>query len=142
NILLIYLRDEKTKYYIEETHDPMGAANTPIISVVSVGEIKSIAKRNKWGARKVAAIEQMMRKLVITDIKYADVIDRYAEIDTYSQDKFPERRLGTTARNMGKNDLWIAATGSVLGATLLTTDNDFNYLNNKYLKVLKIDRRK
>ncbi len=34
---------------------------------------------------------------------------------------------------MGKNDLWIAATASVLGARLLTTDNDFEHLKGKYL---------
>ena len=30
-----------------------------------------------------------------------------------------------TARNMGKNDVWIAATAYVLRATLVTTDKDF-----------------
>lgn len=29
---------------------------------------------------------------------------------------------------MGKNDLWIAATAYVTGATLLTTDADFDHL--------------
>lgn len=36
---------------------------------------------------------------------------------------------------MGKNDLWIAATASILGAKLLTTDNDFEHLNGKYLEI-------
>lgn len=30
---------------------------------------------------------------------------------------------------MGKNDVWIAATTKVAGATLLTTDNDFDHLS-------------
>jgi predicted nucleic acid-binding protein len=42
---------------------------------------------------------------------------------------------------MGKNDLWIAATSSVLNATLLTTDGDFDHLNGAYLTVIKIDQR-
>lgn len=36
---------------------------------------------------------------------------------------------------MGKNDLWIAATAFLLEGTLLTTDSDFNHLNNEFLKV-------
>jgi predicted nucleic acid-binding protein len=40
---------------------------------------------------------------------------------------------------MGKNDLWIAATASVLEATLLTLDHDFNHLRNEFLQVETID---
>jgi len=39
-----------------------------------------------------------------------------------------------TARNMGKNDLWIAATTHVLNATLVTTDKDFDHLDKIYIK--------
>ena len=39
NILLIYLRDEKTKSLIEEEYNPMGGDNNPMISVVTVGEL-------------------------------------------------------------------------------------------------------
>jgi tRNA(fMet)-specific endonuclease VapC len=40
---------------------------------------------------------------------------------------------------MGKNDLWIAATASVLKARLLTTDHDFDHLDGIFLDVLYID---
>ncbi len=43
-----------------------------------------------------------------------------------------------SARNMGKNDLWIAATAHVLGAKLLTTDADFNHLNEVFLDLMKV----
>ncbi len=46
-----------------------------------------------------------------------------------------------SARNMGKNDIWIAATASVLDATLLTTDKDFNHLDGEFFQVGKIDIR-
>jgi predicted nucleic acid-binding protein len=39
---------------------------------------------------------------------------------------------------MGKNDLWIAATGAVFGLTLLTADNDFSHLNGIYLDIIMI----
>jgi predicted nucleic acid-binding protein len=44
-----------------------------------------------------------------------------------------------TARNMGKNDLWIAATASVQSATLITTDKDFDHLNGVFLPVIYVD---
>lgn len=47
--------------------------------------------------------------------------------------------LKMSARNMGKNDIWIAATASVLGAVLLTTDNDFDHLQDEFLQVDKIE---
>ena len=38
-----------------------------------------------------------------------------------------------SSRSMGKNDLWIAATASVLNVPLLTTDKDFLHLDGHFL---------
>jgi tRNA(fMet)-specific endonuclease VapC len=43
-----------------------------------------------------------------------------------------------SARNMGKNDLWIAATAHVLEATLITTDADFVHLKDIYMGIVHI----
>ncbi len=40
---------------------------------------------------------------------------------------------------MGKNDLWIAATCSTLGTTLITTDQDFNHLDKTFLNLQRVD---
>ena len=138
NILLIYLRDNPTRNYIEETYDPFGSGNTPVISVVTVGEIRSIAKRNHWGARRMNILNSFLKTMVIADIYSEDVIDRYAEIDAYSQGKLVDQPLSGSARNMGKNDLWIAATASVTGSMLLTTDHDFSHLSGKFLRLSMI----
>ena len=70
-------------------------------------------------------------------------MERYAEIDAFSQGRHVERKLpgGMSSRNMGKNDLWIAATASVLNAKLLTTDRDFDHLHQEFLEVIYIDPR-
>ena len=60
----------------------------------------------------------------VIPLPFSQVISVYAEIDDYS------RRNGVT---MGKNDLWIAATASVTGARLLTTDKDFDHLHGVFL---------
>lgn len=84
-------------------------------------------------------MEDFLLKFVVADINTENIIDRYAEIDAFSQGRLEKRKSGFSARNMGKNDLWIAAPASVLDATLLTTDNDFAHLKNEFVDVAKID---
>ena len=138
NIVLIYLRDVKTKAFIEEQYAPFSPSNIPIISVVSLGEIESIALRNKWGQKKLQAVEKFFQKCIVTDVNSKDVIKTYGEIDAFSQGKLTYRPLGTTARNMGKNDLWIAATAASIKARLLSTDKDFAHLDKVYFDLLTI----
>jgi len=139
NILLIYLRDNKQSREIESELNLLSGDNNLIISVVSVGEIKSIAKQNKWGKYKLERLVKMIDDFLVADINTQDIIEKYAEIDAYSQGKLSNRTSKFSARNMGKNDLWIAATSSIYKVDLITTYNDFNHLNNVYLNVAKIE---
>jgi len=67
------------------------------------------------------------------------LISKYGDIDAFSQGKIKVDNINFTSRNMGKNDLWIAATASHFNLKLLTTDKDFIYLNNVYLDLEEID---
>lgn len=80
----------------------------------------------------------MLEEILVIDINSVDILQRYAEIDAFSQGRLNSRPLNMSARNMGKNDLWIAATASVLDATLLTTDNDFDHLHEEFFEVGKV----
>lgn len=40
---------------------------------------------------------------------------------------------------MGKNDLWIAATAYSLDIPFMTTDRDFDHLNNTLMNVIKVE---
>ena len=108
NILIIYIKGGLLRDFVETKFDPMGKGNQPLTSVVSVGEMKAIAKRNNWGNPKLRMLDDLFKDLIITDINSKDILDAYAEIDTFSQGKLAGRPLGISARNMGKNDLWIA----------------------------------
>ncbi len=44
-----------------------------------------------------------------------------------------------SARNMGKNDLWIAAAAHIIQATLLTTDKDFLHLDKHFFDIELLD---
>jgi len=138
NILLTYLRDNEKRQIIEEEYDPFGPSNNPLISVVSIGEIKSIAKRNYWGIKKLSILESILNSLIVIDINSEDVIEAYAEIDAFSQGKLKDNPLSMTSRNMGKNDLWIAASCRVTKSSLITTDKDFNHLDKTYFTLFCI----
>lgn len=138
NILLIYLRDSGISGDIDRRFDPFGNANVPVISVVSIGEIRSLAIRNRWGKRRMQQMEELLKQLVIADIHVEEVIQLYAEIDAFSQGQFPGKPLGMTARNMSKNDLWIAATAAAANLRLLTADKDFGHLQGVFIDLVEI----
>lgn len=138
NIILHYLKNTDKKKWIINNIGPLQIGNVPIISVVSVAEIKALAAKNNWGNNRTNAIEEFLKELVIIDIKYNELIDAYVQIDTFSQGKSKVKSLNTSSRNMGKNDLWIAATTSLTNSKLITTDNDFGHLNNTFFEVILV----
>lgn len=75
----------------------------------------------------------MFEHLVVLPIDGQPLIDAYVQISAADRD-WPEG-----ARNMGKNDLWIAATALHAGLPLLTTDKDFLFLHNNLLQVFWLD---
>ncbi|MEM1124949.1 MAG: type II toxin-antitoxin system VapC family toxin, partial [Bacteroidota bacterium] len=120
------------------------AKNSSFISIISVGEIYSLALRRGWGGKKLKHLRNQLDILTSLTIAKRNVINLYAEIDAFSQGKLEKRTLpkGMSARNMGKNDLWIAATASVIEATLVTTDNDFSHLQNEFISLISVQASK
>lgn len=138
NILLHYIRQTPVMQYVENNFQPFSDENEPWICVVSHGELRSIAIQNRWGSRKIQTMFEMLDNFLTIDIESKDIFDRYAEVDAFSQGKLSGQPSPFSSRNMGKNDLWIAATASILGATLLTTDADFEHLDGVFLKVERV----
>ena len=137
NILLLFLLQDKRWDKLNTRFDLPNNRN--FISVVTLGELHALALRNNWGAKRSAQIDRLKEEFVVLDINIDDIIYRYAEIDAFSQGKHPTLALGMSARSMGKNDLWIAATASVFPLTLITTDMDFNHLHSVFVDLQSID---
>lgn len=140
NVLLGHLKGEKV---IMDTFEELGLNLTDvniIISIVVFAEMKSLGKQRKWSAKKYDSVNNWLRKFLIIPIESEDLLEVYAEIDAYSQGKLENKPLpiGLSSRNMGKNDLWIAATAQLLEATLITTDGDFDHLDKVYFDLVKI----
>lgn len=133
NILVYQIRNADFRQQIQERY-PSEQYNA-FISTVVVGELKAIANIRQWGIQKQNQIAALLESIAIVPINNTAIHERYATIQAYSQGKLPQNPLHTTSRNMGKNDLWIAATASVLNIPLITTDKDFQHLHQKYLQL-------
>ncbi|MCU0434798.1 MAG: PIN domain-containing protein [Bacteroidia bacterium] len=103
-----------------------------LISIVTKAELLSIAIQNNWAEKKLSDLEKLLDKLLVVPVSAMDIVKRYAEIDAFSQGKLAGHPMPSkyTSRNMGKNDLWIAATASITGSQLITSDADFDHLSD------------
>ncbi|MFL6237533.1 MAG: type II toxin-antitoxin system VapC family toxin [Thermoanaerobaculia bacterium] len=129
NILIHLVRENRTGKSIDSKFQLRSRPETPLLSIVTVGEALALSKRLSWGVAKVAALEGLLEDLVIVDIS-DEILELYAQIDTY---------LVRTGKAVEQNDIWIAATAIASGAHLLTTDKDFDPLYPVYLDRTWID---
>jgi len=126
NIILMLVRGNELGTHINTRFGLHTSKIRPMICVVTHGEIYVLARRRGWGDKKIKVLENTLNNLVTVNINHPAVLDAYIEIDLYSQ------QHPTGARNMGKNDLWIAACAKAAGAKLLSTDRDFEHLGDLF----------
>lgn len=113
--------------------------NNTVLSIVSKAEILALSQRRKWGSVKMEILYGILAKLEIVPIQQESIINAYVEIELFSQGVHPRIALNESARNMGKNDLWIAATAMVTNTTLITTDRDFNHLQDYFFEIIYLN---
>ncbi len=124
NILVHYVRGDALGQRIEATYAVLTTPSTPRISIVTEGELRSLAIQWAWGRAKLRQMETLIARFVSVSLDHPGLIPAYAALDAYSR---------SVGRRMGKNDLWIAATARVTGGKLLTTDADFDHLAPAFL---------
>ena len=116
NMCLAYIRGKREFY--DDVDRELGLRESDalvIISVVTKAELLSLGTQNGWGEKKLNRLKALLSKMYIIDINENDdnLMEAYARIDAYSQGRLQGEPLDMSARNMGKNDLWIAATAYV-----------------------------
>ncbi len=141
NIIIIYGRDSDTSKRIEEKYNLFDSQNNLAVSIVTLGEIDAFVKKIGIGKERQKKIESLISRLAKVKLNSKEIISKYGDIDAYSQGKL-QKKGKFSARNMGKNDIWIAATASVYDLTMLTTDKDFDHLKDEYIKLEYIDIEK
>jgi len=123
NVLVHYVRGSEVWIRVRDKYQPLLIHPCPIISVVTVGEIRSLALQWNWGEKKIDQMVFALGFFKTLTIDEPEVIRAYAIIDAYCEQN---------GQSLGKNDIWIAATAAVTGAHLLTTDRDFDRLTPRF----------
>jgi len=142
NVILAYLRKHSIWDSIELQLGIFETESDVYIPAVVIGELRSLAVQNKWGSSRKRELEIFVKEFMVIDFITEEIINSYAEIDAFSQGRLEEKPFTGSSRNMGKNDLWIAATAIVLNAILITTDKDFQHLHTHFLDVAYFDLNK
>lgn len=140
NILVHFVRSDAHIRQLGEQYPLFAPENAAFISLVSVGEIRSLAFQFNWGKEKIQRMNHFLHTLNPFPVESEEIAAAYADLDAFSQCVHPAYPppAGMTARNMGKNDLWIAATAMLFSATLLTTDADFFHLSPQFFKAERV----
>lgn len=141
NVLIHLVRGSAVAKSVKQLVDEKSSVQI-FVSVVSIAEAESLVVQWGWGEKKVGELRKLIGSFICIDIAQEQdaLLHAYVGIDAFSQGKqaAPEGELlNDSSRNMGKNDLWIAATAYVLQAELITTDGDFDHLHGKWITVHK-----
>ena len=126
NILVHLIRADATGEKIRSRYDLLMTETRPILSPVAEAELRSLAYQWHWQAARLEQMRFCLDYFARSPLETPAMMETYALIDAYSE------RVG---RSMGKNDVWIAATAHITGATLLTTDQDFQHLGKLFLSL-------
>lgn len=129
NILVHLLRGRRAAELLERAYQIGQRSPRSAISVVSKGEIKSLARQFSWGSDKLEKVDALLASIPSMDITARSVHDAYALLDHASVER---------GAPLGKNDLWIAASALVTESVLLTTDGDFDPLVDRGLRVERV----
>jgi predicted nucleic acid-binding protein len=140
NILILLVKSRKFSALFDQNYFS-NPVNNFFYTHSSLGELDSISKQNQWGEKRLILLKNLLKGFNLVKSTSIDIVQNYGTIDAYSQGKLKNKPLpiGMSARNMGKNDLWIAASAIVLKATLLTTDKDFDHLSPSFINIDLID---
>jgi tRNA(fMet)-specific endonuclease VapC len=133
NIVIRLIRNDALGQQIDGKYNLRASLASSMVCVVTVGELMALARKIGWGQKKLDKLQVMIDELVWVDINRDEIIEAYSEIDHYS------RNVVKPSRTMGQNDMWIAATAKATGATLLTTDKDFDHLDGTHISRIWID---
>ena len=119
SILIPYIRESALGGWLEKTYRLTSSISVPLISIVTVGELRSLSLQRSWSGSKLKQLDYLLNLFSIINLDFPNLVENYDLIDDYSIRK---------GAKMGKNDIWIAATAATTGARLLTSDKDFDHL--------------
>lgn len=101
--------------------DPLVTGKTLLVSFVTVGETLHGAMKANWGPKRIAAMEARLRAYPVIPGTFG-VARKYAELRRWF------------FRQVGENDLWIAACALIQPepVPVATTDGDFHRIAERF----------
>lgn len=136
NVVLAYVRNHQPVIQVFEAAYPPQQYDYAI-SVVTRAEMYVLARCNNWGGSKLDKMNELLDSYLQVRVDSEPLFEAYARIDAFGRIS-PNPLRTTTARRMGKNDLWIAATANLYGAALATADGDFDHLGSHFFPLTRI----
>ncbi len=143
-VLLGFVREAPWALRIRTEFDLGNKETMVFTSIVCQGELFALAEKFGWGDGKRDQLDKVLSGFPTIDINKPSILRAYALIDAWthgnsvaSPGQAPPPK---PAVPMKQNDLWIAATAHESKATLLSTDKDFNHLNDVWINFVYVDQ--
>ena len=118
--LLNLIRGKELGQQIDAAFGLRTAMYRHTISIVTHGEMRVLAERNKWGAQKRDALDIALDSLVTVNIDSEPLVEAYVRVEEAC------RNAPLNPRTMGQNDMWIAALCIQSDLPLISSDNHFS----------------
>lgn len=143
-MLLGFTREAQWALRARADHDLGNRETMVFTSVICQGEMLALAEKNGWGRKKRTRLEQVLNGITTLGISRRKIMDAYARIDAWTHGQTVASPNNSPppkpAVSMKQNDLWIAATTHASGATLLSTDKDFQHLDGIWFQFIYINQ--
>ena len=72
-------RAKKLGQWIDERYELRASAERPVVSIVTIGEMRSLARQFGWGDDKRKMLGRILEELIVVDIRSEDVLAAYEE---------------------------------------------------------------
>ena len=143
NLLLGFIREAPWAIRARNEFDLGDRDSMVFTSIICQGEILALAEKRGWGTNQRARLEDVLAQIPTLDISRQTILTGYALIDAWTHGKAVASPQNAPppkpAVGMAQNDLWIAATAHASGATLRSTDKDFEHLHKIWFDFIFVD---
>lgn len=77
SVILPLVRGNSLGRHIDQCFGLRSSSQRPLVSVVTLGEVRVLAQRNGWGDGKLRVLSNALDNLVVVDINHPSIIDAY-----------------------------------------------------------------
>jgi len=94
NVVVHLARDSDLGKYIDDQFQLSDALHRAAISVITVGEMHSLASQWSWSKDKITSLDKVLEQIVWIGIDYFDLIRAYGDIDADNRKRGAQRARG------------------------------------------------